>query len=443
LRNYLKKLDFNLEIEYKNNERLKMLIEFKVGNFLSFKDIVTLSMVASADKEHRDTNTIRVNDKLRLLKSAALYGANASGKSNLVKALKLMKELVLTSSKESSANKIKKVDEFRLSTETKTVPSTFEVTFLIDGIRYRYGFQVDRERVYHEWLYYVPTIREATLFTREKDTIKIGPGFKEGKGLESKTRANALFLSVVDQFNGQTAKKILEWFDHLVIVIDIESDCWCDYELEHHEFKEFVLKLLKVADMGLKNIKQEDLKDLTRALNDGRVYDRSSCYKVVHQIYDRHNNPISEEKFDLARDESAGTQALFELSQPIYQALKNDDVLVIDELTSKFHPLLTRALIEMFHHYKPKKDNAWRPKSQLIFVSHDTNILSNQFFRRDQIWFIQKDEYGASELYSLEEYKVRKDASFNKDYIMGKYGAIPFIGNIESLFEDSNDNDKV
>jgi AAA15 family ATPase/GTPase len=97
----------------------------------------------------------------------------------------------------------------------------------------------------------------------------------------------------------------------------------------------------------------------------------------------------------------------------------------------------------MFHHYKPKKDNAWRPKSQLIFVSHDTNILSNQFFRRDQIWFIQKDEYGASELYSLEEYKVRKDASFNKDYIMGKYGAIPFIGNIESLFEDSNDNDKV
>ncbi|MCK5059428.1 MAG: ATP-binding protein [Candidatus Aminicenantes bacterium] len=421
-----------------------MLIEFKVGNFLSFKDMVTLSMVASSDREHLETNTIPVNDKLRLLKSAVLYGANASGKSNLIKAIDFMRDFILSSSKESSTDKIRKVEEFRLSTETDKAPSTFEVTFQLDNIRYRYGFQVDRERVHNEWLYYVPTIREALLFIREKDKIHLGSGFKEGKGLESKTRENALFLSVVDQFNGQTAKQILKWFDDLFVTLDIQEDSMSSFYFEKKEFREFVLKLLKVADLGLKSIKEVNIvESLRKREKEGRIYDRASSRQTIHQKYGEDNKPVSDVEFDLSVHESAGTQVLFDLAGPIYDALRNNLVLFIDELTSKLHPLLTRAVIDLFHHTNPAKDQNPGTKSQLIFACHDTNILTNQFFRRDQIWFTQKDEYGATELYSLDEYRinVRKDASFNKNYIMGKYGAIPFIGDIESLFENINNED--
>lgn len=419
-----------------------MLIEFKVGNFLSFKDIVTLSMVASSDREHLETNTIPVNDKLRLLKSAVLYGANASGKSNLIKAIDFMRNFILSSSKEISTDKIKKVEEFRLSTETEKTPSSFEITFQLDKIRYRYGFQVDRERVHNEWLYYVPTIREALLFIREKDKIHLGSGFKEGRGLERKTRENALFLSVVDQFNGQTAKQILKWFDDLFVTLNIQEDSMSSLYLKQKEFRDYVLNLLKVADLGLKSIKWVDIGEaLRKRAKEGRIYSQASSRQTIHQKYGEDNEPVSDVEFDLSVHESAGTQALFELAGPIYDALKNNLVLFIDELTSKLHPLLIQALIEIFNHYKPGKESKPNSKGQLIFACHDTSILTNQFFRRDQIWFTQKNEYGATELYSLDEYKVRKDALFKKDYIMGKYGAIPFIGDIESLFENSNNGD--
>lgn len=426
-----------------------MLVEFKVGNFLSFKDIVTLSMVASSDKEHLDTNIIEVNNKLRLVRSAAVYGANASGKTNLFKAMDFMRKFVLKSAGESLSTEEIPVENFRLSTETEKVPSTFEATIMIDNIRYRYGFQVDKERIYNEWLFFVPTIREAMLFIREKDKIKLGPGFKEGKGLEEKTRPNALFLSVSDQFNGEIAKKILEWIKNFKIVSAFDSsreEVFTISKWDDKDFKDFTLKFLKAADIGIKDLhiksspvtEEKFPKELPTKLKK-TLYSKFSKGKwietnSIHQKYDRNKKPVSNENFDFDSRESAGTQALFAFSAPLYYTLKNDWVLAIDELTAKLHPLLTRAIIEMFHQYNAGKDKKSTSKAQLIFASHDTNILTNQFFRRDQIWFTKKDEYGASELYSLEEYRVRKDASFNKDYIMGKYGAIPFIGDIESLF---------
>ena len=427
-----------------------MLIELKVGNFLSFKDVVTLSMVAAADKEHRETNTIPVNDKLSLLKSAAIYGANASGKTNLIRAVSFMRGFVLTSSKESSTDEIP-VEKFRLSTETGDAPSIFEVTFLIDGVRYRSGFQADKKKVHHEWLFYVPTTREATLFTRENNKIKIGTSFKEGRGLEEKTRPNALFLSVVDQFNGETAGKILKWFRDIFIISGIsesKQEVLTVSKLEEEDYKNFTLKFLKIADLAIKEIRKTIIplsKETPSVIMPGRIKffipgkktgGVELQIKTIHQKYDRDNQPVSEENFDLFLDESAGTQALFAFSAPIYDALHNGKVLFIDELTSKLHPLLTRTLIEVFHRYNPAEsgNSDTKRKGQLIFAGHDTNILSNQFFRRDQVWFTQKDEYGATDLYSLEEYRVRKGASFSKDYIMGKYGAIPFIGDIESLF---------
>jgi AAA15 family ATPase/GTPase len=425
-----------------------MLVEFKIGNFLSFKDIATFSMVASSDTEHIETNVIPIDNKLKLIKSAAVYGANASGKTNLFKAMTFMRNYILKSSEGTSTGKIP-VERFRLSTETEKMPSTFEVTFLIDNIRYRYGFQVDEEQVHNEWLFFVPTLREATLFIREKEKIKIGPHFKEGKGLERKTRPNALFLSVADQFNGEIAKKILKWFHDFQIISGIDEEGYAGYtisKLDDKEYKEFTTEFLKVADLGIKGIqkkstpiKKEDLpEEMPRKLKEfllskpiGEIVEIST----IHQKYDGNNNPASDEKFDFSDCESAGTQALFAFSAPIYNTLRNGRVLVIDELTSKLHPLLTRAVIEIFHNYNWCKNDTSQSRAQLIFASHDTNILTNQFFRRDQIWFTQKDEYGVTDLYSLEEYRVRKDASFNKDYMLGKYGAIPFIGDIESLFQ--------
>ena len=426
-----------------------MLIEFKVGNFLSFKDIATLSMVASPDKEHLDTNTIKISDKLRLIKSAAIYGANASGKSNLFEAFAFMRNFVLTSAKESVSTEKIPVEKFRLSTETEKMPSTFEILFIIDNIRYRYGFQADRERVHNEWLYFVPTIRESTLFIREKDNIKLGSHFKEGKGLQEKTRANALFLSVSDQFNGKIAKRILNWIKNFKVISALdnsEEQLFTISSLDDKDFKEFILKFLKAADIGIKGLSKRSIplseKDLPGELPEKlkkELYSKLTEAEIIeintiHQKYDHNKKPVSDEKFDFELRESAGTKALFALSAPIYYTLKDNMILAVDELTSKLHPLLTRAVIEIFHNYNCNKDNTSKSQAQLIFASQDTNILTNQLFRRDQLWFTQKDEYGASELYSLEEYRVRKDASFNKDYIMGKYGAIPFIGDIDSLF---------
>ncbi|MCP4152146.1 MAG: ATP-binding protein [bacterium] len=159
--------------------------------------------------------------------------------------------------------------------------------------------------------------------------------------------------------------------------------------------------------------------------------------KTIHQKYNEKGNYVKDVELDLSKHESDGTNALFALAGPIYDTLKNNKILLIDELTSKLHPVLTRALIEIFHSYKADEKANFSVGAQLIFAGHETNILSNRFFRRDQFWFTQKDEYGATELYSLEEYResrVRKDASFNKNYVQGKYGAIPFIGDIDSLF---------
>jgi AAA15 family ATPase/GTPase len=427
-----------------------MLIEFKVGNFLSFKDIATLSMVASQDKEQLDTNTVKINDKLRLIRSATVYGANASGKTNLFKAMAFMRYFILNSSKESQSTEKIPADRFRLSTDTEEMPSTFEITFIINNIRYRYGFQVDREQVHNEWLFFVPTIREAALFIREKDSIKLGTGFKEGRGLEGKTRPNALFLSVSDQFNGEIAKKILEWIKNFKITPGPDSSEDMMFTISNwddKDFRDFTLKFLKAADIGIKDLEiksapitEDDLpeelpkklrKKILSKFSEGEMVE----VKSIHQKYDKNKKPLSEEHFDFDSTESAGTQAFFAFSARIYYTLKNGWVLAVDELTSKLHPLLTRAIIEIFHQYNAGKDVKSASKAQLIFASHDTNILNNRFFRRDQIWFTRKDEYGASELYSLEEFRIRKDASFNKDYITGKYGAIPFIGDIESLFK--------
>ncbi|WP_407632788.1 AAA family ATPase [Bacillus velezensis] len=414
-----------------------MLVEFTVENFLSFKEPATLSMVASSIKELRETNTYAENN-LELLKSAVIYGANASGKSNLFSAMAFMKEFILESSKENQINEEIAVDYFRLDKSMKDKVSTFEMVFILEGIRYRYGFSVTSHQIEEEWLFSSRKNAEKLVFYRDEDGIELGSLFKEGKGLESKTRKNALFLSVAANFNGEISTKLLSWFGTLNIISGSSNNIleYTKKKLEDKNFKERILNLLKIADIDIADIAIEKIKIPEEKIpkdipNELKKMINKEIELILTERRDPDGNLLT--VFNAENNESQGTIKLLSISAPIIDTIENGRTLIIDELDAKFHPLITQFIIEMFNSDKNKN-------AQLIFNTHDTNHLTKNLFRRDQIWFAEKDEFGCSELYSLVEYKqditkVRNDATYNKNYLMGRYGAIPYVGNLELLKE--------
>jgi AAA15 family ATPase/GTPase len=438
-----------------------MLIQFSVGNFRSFKERATLSMVA-ANTNARDplinqNNTITVNDNLTLLTSTAIYGANASGKSNLVRAFAFMRQLVLSSAKESQAGEPLGAEPFRLSTETENEPSFFEVVFLVGDIQYRYGFEVNFNQVVSEWLFSVPSTKEATLFVREADDIKPSPKFfKEGKELEKKTRSNALFLSVVAQFNGEVSSSILKWFRRVGIVSGLDDTFYRAYTIKQvidGKHKDEIIQLVKGLDIDINDIEGMKLDNSQVQLPSNMPEEIRSLFlkslqdkelltvQTKHPKLNAQGEPVGSVVFDMDANESHGTQKAFYLAGPILDVLSQGRVLIIDEMEARLHPLVTRELIRLFNSIElnPKR-------AQLIFTTHDTNLLSNKFFRRDQIWFVEKDNFCASHLYSLAEIKldkskVRNDASYEDDYLKGRYGAIPFLGGVKKIgLEGGKDN---
>jgi len=425
-----------------------MLIEFSVGNYRSFKEQVTFSMVAAnlvaQDKKLDENNVFEIDDDLKLLKSAAIYGANASGKSNLAKALNFMKWFMVNSSKETQSTEKISVERFQLSTETEAQPSFFEIVFLMNGKKYRYGFEATRDKVVSEWLFYVPKLRETKLFERKLDKISFSKTYK-ADGIQERTRHNALFLSVSAQFNVKMAEKILDWLTNRVKVISALDDrgyrgytvrCLMD-----NKNKDEILQLLKKLDLGFGDIKVEEsevtvdslpseLPDEIKnfILKNGGI--KATSIQTMHRKFDETGNSISTEFFNLDDQESEGTQKVFALAGPLVDTLKNGKVLIIDEFDARIHPLISRAIVELFNSNETNSNNA-----QLIFMTHDTNLLSNHIFRRDQIWFAEKNRYGATDLYSLAEYNIPNDASFESDYIKGRYGAIPYIGSLNHLID--------
>ncbi|MGJ1323676.1 AAA family ATPase [Sphingobacterium faecium] len=423
-----------------------MLLEFSVNNFLSFRHKVTLSMIATSIKEHIETN-IFSTERYDLLKGAVIYGANASGKSNFIKAMSTMRRLVLQSFDQSSADDLD-ITPFLLNTETEGEPSSFEAIFLIDGIRYRYGFEVDNIRIRAEWLFEAIKSTEKALFLREEDGIEIMKGFPEGKNLEERTRDNALFLAVADQFNGKISQKIMKWFSNFISISGLSHEGYKGVTfgmLENKKTSNTLLNFYKKLDLGFEEIntvkKQFDPKELPNempeALLKQLITDLEGAYKIdiktVHKKYNAENKEIGSVEFDMRGQESSGTNKLFNISGPIFDVLNDGGLLVVDELDASLHPLLTLAVTKLFNSSEFNRNNA-----QLIFATHDTNLLYYGNYRRDQIYFVEKDEYGASDIYSLVEYKeegktIRKDRSFEKDYIEGRYGAIPFIGNLSNI----------
>lgn len=428
-----------------------MLVQFSIKNYRSFYETATLSVVASnlvsRDKELDENNTLSVSG-VNLLKSVAVYGANAGGKSNLIKALRFVRRLVLNSSKESQADDEINVEPFRLMPGAEEESSTFEIIFIVNEQRYRYGFEVNKRCVLAEWLYYTPSKREHKLFERESGTpINISNSFEEGKGLEARTRDNALFVSVCAQFNGKVSKTVLTWFRRLIILSGYDDDALyltrtlnsITTDARREQIASFIRKL----DTGIDNlhiessegfvpprgISQEDALNMFSDDFRKKLLEVSNNVGYTeHRRYNAEGEAVDAINFNLSTDESEGTKKLVAFAHPILDALERGRVLVIDELDVKLHHRITSFLIDQFNSSQSNSKGA-----QLIFTTHDVGLLTPTTFRRDQIWFVEKNRYGSSSLYSLADYKlgnrrIRNDASYGKDYLDGRYGAIPLIG---------------
>jgi AAA15 family ATPase/GTPase len=389
----------------------------------------------AADNDELDKNNVfKVNQNFSLLKSAAIYGANASGKSNLILALYFMQSFVINSSKLQITDKIN-LEKFRLSSETEDKPSFFKIVFYLDNKTYEYSFEVTQERVISEGLSCTPKTRKTNIFSREKDKIKYSKSLMKGKDVKDLTKKNTLFLSIAAQFNDPLAGKILLWFSRLKIISGSQLEnlrqLSIDYLSREQNLKNEIVFLIKKLDLSIKDMSIEvgrkPLDNFHKDIPD-TVYNSIETY---HEKYDLEGKVIGLESFQLNKHESRGTQKLFALLAPILSVLKASEVLIIDELDSLLHPLMAIAIIGLFNSQQTNPKNA-----QLIFATHDVNLLSNQLFRRDQIWFTEKNRQEATDLYSLVEFDIDNNASFEQDYIQGRYGAIPFIGDLSKVIGD-------
>lgn len=403
-----------------------MLLEFSYANFLSFKDKVTFSMVATTLRDRKvktEECTFTVGDDVRLsiCKAAAVFGANASGKSNFIKALSFYKWFILNSSKDRQSGEVIPVKPFALSSETKSAPSMFEAVICIEDNFYRFGFEVDSSSVISEWLFVRSSkkrSKEVELFYRDGLKCDIHPRFGIGKELTDKgmLRSNALLLSLAGQFNEPTAVSIMKWLvDTTIITGSSEKDAWdlAVSKIEDEVVRKKIVAFSRYADLGMEDITKTDAGVLSS-----------------HTSYDENGNTIGHTVFPMRESESDGTIKYFSLAFPIIDALENGKRLIVDEFGAKLHTLLIERIVSLFN-----SENANRSKSQLIVTLHDTNLLGANILRRDQIWFTQKDGYGACSMYALSDYKVRNDASYEKDYLLGKYGATPIMNDLSKVLE--------
>jgi AAA15 family ATPase/GTPase len=417
-----------------------MLIRFKVGNFLSFRDTVDFSLIAESLRDKVATNTFSIPvGNLSLIKTAALYGANGSGKSNLIKAIEFVVSFIRNSAKEMQAEEEIPVTHFKLSTLTDNEPSFFEIELLVHDVKYRYGFKVTRQEVIAEWLFQTKKFKEYPLFDRKKAVFEIDPKFSEGLTIEERTRPNALFLSAVAQWNGRISKSILETLKKIKFFNDVldSGDFSHTTELMEEDpiYRKAILKFLDKADLDITDIKTEALEfdtdfmrmlppSVRKAMRAGQFTPVGKSVKTAHTKFDHNNQPVAEVYLDLASEESLGTQKLFALAGPIVEALKKGHVLIMDEFSARLHPLLSRFIVQQFNSLY----NA--ANAQLIFASHNFALMEKELFRRDQI-FLTKKEKNASEVFNLfnAPVPIRHDASFRSKYFSEDFGVKPKIGN--------------
>lgn len=421
-----------------------MLLKFSVENYLSFKSKVVLDLQAAPIKEFPDNvfTPLIAGRNNSTLKSAGIFGHNASGKTNIIKAMSFMREFVLS----STTNKEIILEPFRLSTSTEVSPSTFEIIFLIENIKYRYGFSVSNKFVESEWLFVTDKRKEENLFVRAKQNFSFEKKFKstlKGKYelVYEMTRINTLFLSVLAQYNFALCLSISNWFSKSLIAHDTEHAALVEFTaklMAIGDYRKLINDVIKKSDLGIDSVEAR-LKET--AIQRNYSYELLSSVfaedtkeytvRTSHIRYSENNNPHDKIFFDLLRNESLGTQKFFGILGPLLYTIKERGVIWVDEIDARMHSVLLADVIGLFNSKRTNPNGA-----QLIFTSHNTNILKRGL-RRDQIVLIEKDKYGISTMDTVHSKhpKVRNDATFDKDYLTGKYGAIPGLGSQLDLFE--------
>lgn len=414
-----------------------MLIEFRVKNFRSLRDEQVLSLVASKDKTLQDTHTqaTGISAAPAVLRSAVVYGANASGKSNLIKALQYMRGVVTESATAMQPSQTFAVQQFRLDAVSVGQPSEFEVTFLNDGVRYQYGFAMTTQRIVSEHLLVYKSFKPQHWFTRRfdadtsKDIYDFGHGLKGPKNLwEGATRPNALFLSMAVQLNSESLRPLFDWFLNHLVIFNEQAQLSPQMSIEllkKADGRKEICNFLSSADISIADIDVETRKVPGQAIHfdlmAGKTEVRSEEMEE-HKVLFHHVTEQGKAVFDIM-DESNGTRNLLFLAAPVLNILNKGLTLVIDELDNSLHTLLVRELVRLFHRPEINTGGA-----QLIFTTHDTSLLdAPNLFRRDQVWFVEKDRDQTSTLVSLSEFSPRKNEALERGYLMGRYGGVPFL----------------
>ena len=420
-----------------------MILEFSVKNFLSFKEKVTFSMIANSNKELND-NYVEIGGN-KVLKSAAIYGANASGKSNLFKILTLV-VLMLRSSNSVDINAKLPLIPFKLDKGSVNKPSEFEIKFILDETRYVYGFIADKDKIYDEYLYYYPNGRETKIFDRTNinEYSYTQKDEKILREIEAKNAQNKFFLATATNWNFDKTKAAYNFLTNGIGTCNnleiLKNMAYKMYETNPDYLKDFAIDFLQKADFNIEDyqISQIDVPgEFLTAIPEfitKTLPDKPKAYQVLF----KHKNSDNYLSID---EESLGTQMIFAFIPFLADSLKNKKVLIIDELDKSLHPFLVQYIVEIFNDAEINKNG-----SQLIFNTHDTNLLDLNILRRDQIWFTEKNsETGESDLYSLSDFSVRKQENVEKGYMLGRYGAVPFIKNDFNLWEDKRviSNDRV
>lgn len=434
----------------------------EIENFRSIKEDFSFSMIASKSDHSLERNLIMGNDAINmsngvtrnslgkdnnLLRIAAIYGANASGKSNFLSALIYLKYIITSSIKNMPGDKIA-FDPFKLDKRCLSKPCKFDIDFISEGIRYNYGASFTDEKIIEEYLYYYPKGSLAKIFERKNGIYNFTINKAKQKRFSEETLENVFYLASSSQRNYDLTIKAFKWFKEIVTPVPQQMRKDFVYTLKlvenNTDDKQTIVKVLHNADFGITNFKSKieevPYEDLPEKLKTMKYFHEKKddfftrvYLKLFHKGTDENGNEI-EVPFEL-EDESDGTKITLSLLGPWIDSLKRGLVLVIDELDCELHPLLCKSLIQMFNDPESNVHNA-----QLIFTAHNTYLMNFELLRRDQIWFTEKNsDIGNTEIYSLLEYKQRQGANFEKCYLNGKYGAIPYIIEDFKIIPDLNE----
>ena len=416
-----------------------MLVEFRTKNFRSLRDEQVLSLVASTDKTLLDTHALATGLKAapHVLKSAVVYGANASGKSNLVKALQFMRGVVLQSAALQPGQTFDWLQPFKLDAASGSQPTAFEVTFVLGGVRYQYGFAMDAQRIVGEQLLVYKAFKPQRWFERRfdaesgKDVYEFGSGLKRAKNLwEGATRPNALFLSVAVQLNSEALRPVFDWFANRLVIFNEQSPLSPQFSvhmLKQEAQRKAICAFLQAADTSIADIEVATQQAMAHTIHVDLATgkrEETAGEQAVEEVRFHHVTEHGQAVFDLA-DESSGTRNLLFLTGPILDILNKGLTLVVDELDTSLHTLLVQALVRLFHRPEANTGGA-----QLVFTTHDTSLLDAYgLFRRDQVWFVEKRPDQSSSLYPLLDFSPRKNEALERGYLQGRYGALPLLRN--------------